>query len=169
MAPVATSADGKSRGKLCSLAIDLNASKQIAPQAAASAGVPCRKIIFIASPFGASIGTSYQNTADRTRPSVGSCPRRSIGGLSRSDRRLERKPPMLAREEKERVPGVGRGTPMGDVLRRYWIPALMSREVPEADCPPVRVKLLGEKLVAFRDTQGRIGLVDEFCPHRRAS
>src|SRR5947209_4467503 len=51
MRPVAISADGKSAGKLCSLAIDLNASKQIAPQAAASAGVPCRRITFIASPF----------------------------------------------------------------------------------------------------------------------
>ena len=76
---------------------------------------------------------------------------------------------MLTREENELVTRVGPGTPMGDVLRRYWIPALMSRELPEADCPPVRVKLLGEKLVAFRDSQGRIGLVDEFCPHRRAS
>jgi phthalate 4,5-dioxygenase oxygenase subunit len=76
---------------------------------------------------------------------------------------------MLTREENELVTRVGPGTPMGDVLRRYWIPAVMSRELPEADCPPVRVKLLGEKLVAFRDSQGRIGLVDEFCPHRRAS
>jgi phthalate 4,5-dioxygenase len=46
---------------------------------------------------------------------------------------------MLTREENELVTRVGPGTPMGDVLRRYWIPALMSREVPEADCPPVRV------------------------------
>ena len=76
---------------------------------------------------------------------------------------------MLTREENELVTRVGPGTPMGDVLRRYWIPALMSRELPEEDCPPVRVQLLGEKLVAFRDSQGRIGLVDEFCPHRRAS
>ena len=76
---------------------------------------------------------------------------------------------MLTREENELVTRVGPGTPMGDVLRRYWIPALMSRELPEADCPPVRVQLLDEKLVAFRDSRGRIGLVDEFCPHRRAS
>src|SRR5205823_4657650 len=81
----------------------------------------------------------------------------------------KKEPPMLTREENELVTRVGPGTPMGDVLRRYWIPAMMSRELPEADCPPVRVKLLGEKLVAFRDSQGRIGLVDEFCPHRRAS
>ncbi len=54
-------------------------------------------------------------------------------------------------------------------MRRYWIPALLSMELPEPDCPPVRVKLLGEDLVAFRDTSGRIGLLSEFCPHRRAS
>src|SRR5439155_3465455 len=74
-----------------------------------------------------------------------------------------------AREDNERVTRVGRGTPMGETMRRYWIPALMTRELPEPDCPPVRVQLLGEALVAFRDTQGRIGLLEEHCPHRRAS
>jgi phthalate 4,5-dioxygenase len=58
---------------------------------------------------------------------------------------------------------------MGDVMRRYWVPALLSTEIAEPDGPPVRVKLLGESLVAFRDTQGRVGLLDEFCPHRLAS
>ena len=58
---------------------------------------------------------------------------------------------------------------MGDVMRRYWIPALLSWELGEPDGPPVRVKLLGEELVAFRDTNGRIGLLDEFCAHRRVS
>src|SRR5207249_3217964 len=57
---------------------------------------------------------------------------------------------------------------MGEVLRRYWIPALIADEV-EADGPPVRVKLLGEELVAFRDTDGNVGLLDEFCTHRGAS
>jgi phthalate 4,5-dioxygenase len=76
---------------------------------------------------------------------------------------------MLSREENEIVTRTGAGTPMGETLRRYWIPALMSRELPEPDCPPVRVGLLCEKLVAFRDSDGRVGLVDEFCPHRRAS
>ena len=76
---------------------------------------------------------------------------------------------MLSREDNELLTQVGRGTPMGTTMRRYWIPALLARELPEPDCPPVRVKLLGEDLVAFRDTQGRIGLVDELCPHRRAS
>src|SRR5438105_229206 len=76
---------------------------------------------------------------------------------------------MLAREENERVTRVGRGTPMGEAMRRYWIPALLAWELPEPDCPPVRVKLLGEELVAFRDSQGRIGILDERCPHRQAS
>jgi len=76
---------------------------------------------------------------------------------------------MLSREDNELLTRVGQGTPMGTTMRRYWIPALLARELPEPDCPPVRVRLLGEDLVAFRDTQGRIGLVDELCPHRRAS
>jgi phenylpropionate dioxygenase-like ring-hydroxylating dioxygenase large terminal subunit len=76
---------------------------------------------------------------------------------------------MLSREENEVVTRVGPGTPMGELMRRYWVPAALSRELPEPDCVPVRVKLLGERLVAFRDTSGRLGLVDEFCPHRGAS
>src|SRR3984893_2332117 len=76
---------------------------------------------------------------------------------------------MLAREDNERVTRVGRGTAIGMAMRRYWIPALLTWELPEPDCPPVRVKLLGEELVAFRDSQGRIGLLDERCPHRQAS
>ena len=76
---------------------------------------------------------------------------------------------MLTREENELVTRTGPGTPMGEVMRRYWMPALISSELPEPDCAPVRVQLLGEELVAFRDTEGRIGLLDEFCPHRRVS
>src|SRR5262249_54710999 len=76
---------------------------------------------------------------------------------------------MLSREENERVTRVGPGTPMGQTMRRYWLPALLAWELPEPDCPPVRVKLLGEELVAFRDSRGRIGLLDERCPHRQAS
>ena len=76
---------------------------------------------------------------------------------------------MLTAEQNERLTRTGPGTPMGEAMRRYWIPALLSMELPEPDCPPIRVKLLGEDLVAFRDTSGRIGLLSEFCPHRRAS
>jgi phenylpropionate dioxygenase-like ring-hydroxylating dioxygenase large terminal subunit len=75
----------------------------------------------------------------------------------------------MTKEENELLTRVGAGTPMGELLRRYWMPALLSRELPEPDAPPVRVKLLGEKLVAFRDSSGRVGLVEEFCAHRRAS
>jgi len=76
---------------------------------------------------------------------------------------------MLSAEENETMTRVGPGTPMGELMRRYWVPAALSRELPESDGPPIRVRLLGERLVAFRDTSGRLGLVDEFCPHRRAS
>ena len=76
---------------------------------------------------------------------------------------------MLAREENDLITRVEPGTPMGNTMRRYWMPALLAWELPEPDCPPVRVKLLGEDLVAFRDTSDRIGLLDEYCPHRRVS
>ena len=58
---------------------------------------------------------------------------------------------------------------MGDLFRCYWLPALLSEELPEPDCPPVRVQLLSERLVAFRDTENRLGLIDEFCAHRGVS
>ena len=58
---------------------------------------------------------------------------------------------------------------MGAVFRRYWMPALLSRELPAPDCPPLRVKLLGEDFVAFRDSAGRVGLVAPGCPHRGAN
>lgn len=76
---------------------------------------------------------------------------------------------MLTREENTQLTQVGPGTPLGETMRRYWMPALLAWEIPEPDCPPVRVSLLGERLVAFRNTDGKIGLLDEFCPHRRAS
>jgi phthalate 4,5-dioxygenase oxygenase subunit len=75
---------------------------------------------------------------------------------------------MLSQAENERLTRVGPGTEMGALFRRYWIPACLTEEVPEADGPPVRVRLLGEDLVAFRSTDGTIGLVSAYCPHRRA-
>jgi nitrite reductase/ring-hydroxylating ferredoxin subunit len=69
----------------------------------------------------------------------------------------------------QRMTRVGRGTPMGELMRRYWHPVLLSWELAEPDCTPVRVTLLGESLVAFRDTSGRVGVLDEMCPHRGAS
>ncbi len=59
--------------------------------------------------------------------------------------------------------------PMGQIMRRHWLPALLTEEVPEPDSDPVRVRLLGEDLVAFRDSEGKVGLIGEFCPHRNAS
>src|SRR6266849_5956380 len=76
---------------------------------------------------------------------------------------------MLSREENELLTQTDSGTPAGQYFRRFWLPALLASEVPTPDCPPVRVRLLGEDLVAFRDTNGRVGLLEEFCPHRRAS
>jgi len=75
---------------------------------------------------------------------------------------------MLSHHENQRLVRVGRGTPTGELFRRYWQPACLTQELPERDGPPVRVRLLGEDLVAFRDTVGRVGLVDAFCAHRRA-
>jgi len=76
---------------------------------------------------------------------------------------------MLNQQDNETLTRVGPGTPMGNLMRRYWVPAALSFELPEPDCPPIEVRLLGEDLVAFRATDGRIGLVDTYCPHRRAS
>src|SRR5262249_57859012 len=58
---------------------------------------------------------------------------------------------------------------MGQIRRRHWLPACLSEEVAEPDGAPVRVRLLGEDLVAFRDSEGKLGVIGEYCPHRRAS
>jgi phthalate 4,5-dioxygenase oxygenase subunit len=76
---------------------------------------------------------------------------------------------MLRAQQNELVTQTGLGTPMGELFRRYWTPALLAEELPENDCPPVRVKLFSERLVAFRDSLGRYGLIDEFCAHRGVS
>ena len=54
---------------------------------------------------------------------------------------------------------------MGELMRRYWVPAVLSKQIAEPDSPPVRVQIMGEKLVAFRDSDGRVGILDEQCPH----
>jgi phenylpropionate dioxygenase-like ring-hydroxylating dioxygenase large terminal subunit len=76
---------------------------------------------------------------------------------------------MLSREDTELLCRVGPGTAMGDLIRQYWVPALTSRELPEPDGAPARVRLLGENLIAFRVTSGRVGLIQNHCPHRGAS
>jgi phthalate 4,5-dioxygenase len=75
---------------------------------------------------------------------------------------------MLSIEDNELVTNTNKGTPMGEVFRRFWIPVALSQELAGPDCPPVRVRVLGEDLIAFRDSNGRPGLVDAFCPHRGA-
>jgi len=75
---------------------------------------------------------------------------------------------MLTVEENERLTRVGPGTAMGKTMRRYWWPLCLSTELPQPDGAPLRVQLLGENLIAFRDTAGKVGLLDAFCPHRRA-
>src|SRR3979411_2537544 len=76
---------------------------------------------------------------------------------------------MLAKEDNELVTRVGPGTPMGNLMRQYWLPAMLSSELPAADSDPVRVLLLGEQLIAFRDSAGKVGLLANNCPHRGAS
>jgi phthalate 4,5-dioxygenase len=76
---------------------------------------------------------------------------------------------MLSHEDNELLCRVGPGTLMGDLFRQYWLPAMQSEELPEPDCDQVRVLLLGEELIGFRDSNGNIGLVENSCPHRGAS
>jgi phenylpropionate dioxygenase-like ring-hydroxylating dioxygenase large terminal subunit len=76
---------------------------------------------------------------------------------------------MLTREENESLCRVGPGTLMGNLMREYWVPALLSSEVPAPDSDPLRVLILGEQLIAFRDTPGQVGLIQNNCPHRGAS
>jgi phenylpropionate dioxygenase-like ring-hydroxylating dioxygenase large terminal subunit len=76
---------------------------------------------------------------------------------------------MLRKEQNDLLTQTGPGTPGGRLFRSYWLPALLASELPEPECPPVRVKLLSERLLAWRDTQGRYALTDEFCAHRGVS
>jgi phthalate 4,5-dioxygenase oxygenase subunit len=76
---------------------------------------------------------------------------------------------MLSKDDNELLCRVGPGTPTGDLMRQYWIPAILSTELPAPDCPPTRLKLLGEELIAFRTSSGSVGLIQNSCPHRGAS
>jgi phthalate 4,5-dioxygenase len=76
---------------------------------------------------------------------------------------------MLSKEDNEVLCRVGPGTLMGDLMRQYWLPMGRSDELPSPDCPPLRVRLLGENLIALRTTSGQVGLVQNACPHRGAS
>src|SRR3954447_5988325 len=76
---------------------------------------------------------------------------------------------MLSPSDTEYLCRIGPGTPMGNLFRQYWLPAIKSDELPSPDCPPLRVKLLGEELIAYRTTSGAVGLMQNSCPHRGAS
>jgi phenylpropionate dioxygenase-like ring-hydroxylating dioxygenase large terminal subunit len=76
---------------------------------------------------------------------------------------------MLNLRDNEYLCRVGPGTPMGNLMRQYWLPAVRSDELPGPDCPPVRIKLLGESLIAFRASSGQPVLIQNACPHRGAS
>ena len=76
---------------------------------------------------------------------------------------------MLKKELNDLVTQTGPGTAMGNLFRRYWQPALLSEQLPGPDCEPVRLELMSEKMLAFRDTSGKLGLIDEFCAHRGVS
>ena len=76
---------------------------------------------------------------------------------------------MLKKEQNDLLTQTGPGTPMGNLFRCYWLPALLSEELAEPDGAPVRLQLLGEKMLAFRDSSGRLGVIDEFCAHRGVS
>src|SRR5213594_1072977 len=76
---------------------------------------------------------------------------------------------MLSRDDNELLCRIGPGTPMGNLMRQYWVPAALSSELPEPDGAPLRVRLLGEDLIAFRVSSGAVGLIQNSCPHRGAS
>jgi nitrite reductase/ring-hydroxylating ferredoxin subunit len=76
---------------------------------------------------------------------------------------------MLSLQDNEYLCRIGPGTPMGNLMRQYWLPAIRSDELASPDCPPLRVKLLGEDLIGYRTTSGAVGLIPNSCPHRGAS
>lgn len=76
---------------------------------------------------------------------------------------------MITREENILLTDTNADSPMGEMVRSHWIPFMCEHELPAIDAPPQRIKLLGEDLIVFRDSAGRLGVIDEFCPHRLAS
>src|SRR5262249_38928590 len=80
-----------------------------------------------------------------------------------------REPPMLSAEDNRVLTQRGAGTLMGELLRRFWLPVLLSGELPEPDGPPKKIVVMGEPLLGLRDTRGRVGIIDQHCPHRGAN
>src|SRR5437773_10558466 len=102
------------------------------------------------------------------RPRVGDRPAQPRGAGGGSAQKRGGVGGMLSKEDNERLTRVGPGTLMGDLMRQYWLPFMYSSEL-EPDGAPLRVRLLGEDLIVFRDTSGRVGLLDTYCAHRGAS
>jgi len=75
---------------------------------------------------------------------------------------------VLSKEDNELVTNTDQDTPMGELFRRFWLPVALSEELPGPDCVPVKLKIMNEELIAFRDTDGNVGLIDAYCPHRGA-
>ncbi len=75
---------------------------------------------------------------------------------------------MLSSQDNDLLVQSGQGTPAGNLFRRFWIPVLLARELPEPDCAPKRVRILGEDLVAFRTTDGKPAVLARRCAHRGA-
>ena len=76
---------------------------------------------------------------------------------------------MLRAEDNKFLTESGAGTSMGELLRRFWLPVLLSEELPEPDGAPKKIVVLGEELLAFRDSRGVVGVIDQYCPHRGAN
>ena len=76
---------------------------------------------------------------------------------------------MLSKEENDLLCRTGPGTAMGELFRRFWLPVALSRELSKPDAPPLRLRILSEDLIAFRDSNGKVGLLSRYCPHRGAS
>ena len=72
---------------------------------------------------------------------------------------------MLRAEDNRFLTESSPGTPMGELLRRFWLPVLLSEELLEADGPPKKIVVMGEELLAFRDSRGVVGVIDQCCPH----
>src|SRR4051812_34322844 len=94
------------------------------------------------------------------------CCRRSLSIASVSAAREERET-MLTKEQNELITQTGPGTPCGDLMRRYWQPIALAREIPEGG-DPLAIEIFSEELVLFRDEKGKLGLLDRHCPHRGA-
>src|SRR5688572_26420059 len=75
---------------------------------------------------------------------------------------------MLSKADNDLITNTDAGSPMGELFRRFWLPVALSEELPDPDGVPLRVRIMGEDLVAFRDTNGRLGLLDAYCAHRGA-